>query len=71
MKCLDYNTSIIIDGAIELILNYTKVMFFKRIFYYLFNILSILDSERSEECIDFTVMCGFFFLIFDFVIHLI
>ncbi|KAF0773862.1 hypothetical protein FWK35_00005813, partial [Aphis craccivora] len=23
-----------------------------------------LDSERSEECIDFTMMCVFFFFVF-------
>jgi len=26
------------------------------------NVYFILDSERSDECIDFTIMCVFFFM---------
>ncbi|KAF0766161.1 hypothetical protein FWK35_00018508 [Aphis craccivora] len=29
--------------------------------------MCILDSERSEECIDFTMMCVFFFFFFLFL----
>ncbi|KAF0695816.1 Uncharacterized protein FWK35_00038979, partial [Aphis craccivora] len=34
--------------------------------YNVYKITSILflDSERSEECIDFTMMCVFFFFVF-------
>ena len=28
------------------------------------NWLIFLDSERSDECIDFTMMCVFFFILF-------